>query len=392
MSSEVDGKLRTLCVIDTVGRGGGAEQLVADLIPAMHKQGHKIDVLALFDWPDDLGEALEAQGIVVHRLHIGTNRSLPAGILAFRKILKTAKYNQFWGHLFAGNMFARLGQFLTPASSCAITLHSGGFAQSDNGGLKQQIEKLAHKLVLGRADKIVAVSGAVKDDFTRSCSWQKIEIIHNGVDVAQLNRLADARVIDKIRQDFNYGPNEFLITTVGRYVAIKGYVYLIEAAELLRDRFDLQPKFAFFGVGNEMDAIQQLICEKNLTEQISVNGVIDHGSLLPLLKASDLFVLPSLRETFGIAAAEAMAIGTPTILTKVGGFLELVGNTQAAKMVEAASGPALARAIANLITDPNERIRLGKLARKRIANNFDISVCATSWRELLSKAHTGRRA
>ena len=73
-----------------------------------------------------------------------------------------------------------------------------------------------------------------------------------------------------------------------------------------------------------------------------------HGQLFPLIQSADAVVIPSLREPFGIAAAEAMLLGVPVVLTRVDGFLELVGDSEGAVMVSPNDPRGLAEAIWSL--------------------------------------------
>jgi glycosyltransferase involved in cell wall biosynthesis len=74
-----------------------------------------------------------------------------------------------------------------------------------------------------------------------------------------------------------------------------------------------------------------------------------------------------------------MSVGAPTVFTKIDGFLELVGDSEASLLVPPNDPVALASALWTLKEDTALRRELGERARRHIFDNFDISVCASNW-------------
>ena len=99
-------------------------------------------------------------------------------------------------------------------------------------------------------------------------------------------------------------------------------------------------------------------------------------------RQADAVVLPSLIEPFGIAAAEAMALGTPTVLTDIDGFKELVGDSNSALKVPVNDSSSLAEALWQLRSNPELSKTVSMEGKKRIQEKFDISKLATDWRDL----------
>ena len=100
------------------------------------------------------------------------------------------------------------------------------------------------------------------------------------------------------------------------------------------------------------------------------------GELRDLYRTSDVFVLPSRSETFGIAAIEAGAAGLPVVLSAVGGLRELVIDGVTGFSVKPGNGDELAGALRRLVADADLRRTLGGAARRRVEQHFDARVNA----------------
>jgi glycosyltransferase involved in cell wall biosynthesis len=102
-----------------------------------------------------------------------------------------------------------------------------------------------------------------------------------------------------------------------------------------------------------------------LTDRVELRGECSPSQLQAILHASDLFVLPSAFEGYGMAVAEALAQGVPVIATRTGAAAELVGD--AGLLVEPDDASGLERALRSLLADPREREARATAARRRAA-------------------------
>ena len=161
---------------------------------------------------------------------------------------------------------------------------------------------------------------------------------------------------DKIQQT----PDIRNLFSAGRLHADKGYNHLIEAMHhLSASGHDLQLIIA--GDGPEMKNLVRQRDSLDLHNNVHFIGAADN--VIALMKSSDMFVLPSIAEQFGIALLEAMACGLPVVATKTNGPLEIFDNSTAI-LVDKNSSTALSEGIESAIQNPQTSFQRASNALK----------------------------
>jgi glycosyltransferase involved in cell wall biosynthesis len=391
-----EGALRGLCIVETIGLGGGAERLVVSLAPALRERGVTIEVVELFGWDRDIGFELERNGFTVHRLNLQHRWAMHEALPALRRLIRSRQPDFLWGHLFFGNLYGMVGRLLTrPAVPCVITLHNAHRIEEPPPGLRSRANLFAER-VLGQlvAEKRVAVSHAVADAYARNFGWTGMDVAQDGVPVKELlrhaNRGQEARM--KTRARLGVADSEFVITVPSRFVPVKGHAYLLRALKILRDRRGTRPRLLAPGEGPTLPDLRREARELGLDDQVIFLPLLPQEELFELFSASDAVVLPSLSEAFGIAAAEAMVFGKPLILSQVPGLMELAGTPPCAAVAPPGDPEGLANAIHAIVSDPARASELALAGRKRVAALFDISVCADRWVAIFRSTSRPRRA
>ena len=120
-------------------------------------------------------------------------------------------------------------------------------------------------------------------------------------------------------------------------------------------------------------------------------GIRARRDLARLLAAADVFVSPSLMETYGLTLVEAMACGTPVIAFRVGGIPEAAPDGQGAILCTGEDGPALIEAITKLRNSPQLRDRLGTLAHETAHNRNAASSFANAFAQLYRECVSSRK-
>lgn len=111
---------------------------------------------------------------------------------------------------------------------------------------------------------------------------------------------------------------------------------------------------------------------EDIKNKVHLVGVVDNVELKKYYKSCDLFVAPSLHETFGYVYLEAMSYGKPVIGCKVGGVPEVIKDGEVGILVEPSNSKALAEAIKKAVRDYSKIIQMGTTAREYVKNNFSL--------------------
>jgi glycosyltransferase involved in cell wall biosynthesis len=145
------------------------------------------------------------------------------------------------------------------------------------------------------------------------------------------------------------------ILSLGRLVRTKGLDYLLEAM------VDVPNKLVICGRGPDSSRIQRLAVKYGIEDRVDIRGWVSEDEKNRLMSTCKFFVMPSIFESYGIAAVELMSYGRPIICTNVNGLPDTVGD--AGIIVEPKDPEGLAEAMRSLMSDRQMRETLGKNAR-----------------------------
>lgn len=188
-----------------------------------------------------------------------------------------------------------------------------------------------------------------------------IRTIHNGV---------WAREVEAVR--VAEGP---VVGSVGRIAIEKGFEYLIEALPHLPE-----VTCVVVGAGTHGDALRALAERRGVSERLVLTGWVRDSR--EYLAGFDVFVLPSLTESFPLTTLEAMQVGVPVVATDVGGVPEQIRDGVTGLLVGTRDPEALAGAVRRLLDDAALRARLTDEGRALTAGPLAGETMARAWREL----------
>jgi glycosyltransferase involved in cell wall biosynthesis len=215
------------------------------------------------------------------------------------------------------------------------------------------------------ADGVAVAAGAVaihnfgRLEHPRIPTW----VVHAPVDVRRFD--------PAVRRSGNGGP---VIGNIGNVNPVKGHRYLIEAAKVVVREYP-DTRFQILGAVLEnrrslYEALQNEVRRAGLEQNVAFLGGSE--DVPGFLGGLDVYVSSSLAEACPMAVLEAMAAQLPIVATDVGGTRELVPDGVAGRLSPRADGPALGRAIVELLNDRPLADRLAAEARKRAETLFDL--------------------
>jgi len=210
----------------------------------------------------------------------------------------------------------------------------------------------------------------------------KIRVVPNGVD---LSRYRPAAQVQGDRQRFASN-QEQIIFFVGRLVREKGVDILLESIPKVL-YYNPQAKFIIAGRGPAEDYLRVRAKELGVYNRIYFTGYIDAATRDFLYREAAVAVFPSLYEPFGMVALEAMAAGTPVVVTDVGGLAEIVEHEKNGLKCYPDNPGSLADNILRLLGEPNLARRLAATAQVDLRNLYTWEEIAGRTRDVYSEVY-----
>jgi glycosyltransferase involved in cell wall biosynthesis len=165
------------------------------------------------------------------------------------------------------------------------------------------------------ADRIIAVSNLTRRTVIEKYGIHpnKVVTIYNAVESLSENE----------KESLKNGLSGKIVSFIGRITQQKGPEYFVEAAQLILQKMD-DVRFVMAGSGNRMDGIIEQVARSGLSDRFHFTGFLSVDEVNWLLKISNVFVMPSVSEPFGIAPLEAMRFSVPVIISRQSGVSEIL--------------------------------------------------------------------
>lgn len=203
-----------------------------------------------------------------------------------------------------------------------------------------------------KANSVIAVSHFTST--TIHLNYQipenKIQVVHNGIDHNLIPKFEDLKLEEKYTKNVHH-----TVLFLGRITAQKGPEHFINAAALVLQKMP-QTKFIMAGLGDLLDAMKIKTKQSGIDNNFSFPGFLERKDVHSMYEKSNLLVMPSVSEPFGITALEAMSFGLPVIIAKNSGVCEKIKNCI---QVNPADSGEIASNIVRLLKDKNLQIQTG---------------------------------
>ena len=369
---------------------GGMNVYVRDLAQELGRRGYQVDVFTRSQ-DDCVPRVMHDLGPNARVIHIpaGPEKPIPVaevenyldefaeGVIAFARgwgLSYGLIHSHYWlsglvaerlkrrwgGHIPIVQMFHTLGHMKNEIATTEAERVSPSRLDGES------------RIVRRVADALVAATPAEEEQLVRlyGADPAKISVIPPGVDFGRFHPIPQFEAKTRIGLD----PAKQNILLAGRIEPLKGIDTLLEAVALVEECcHDLLKHVTVTIVGGdpwaddldvEMARLQALRETLGITQFVTFVGSKDQMLLPNYYAASEMVVMPSHYESFGLVALEAMAMGTPVIASEVGGLAHLVRDGQTGFHVPARDARALSRKIYELLTDEPLRQQMGRRARE----------------------------
>lgn len=343
---------------------GGMEMITLIFIRKLIERKYHVELLCA----EESRMQIEANnlGIIIHPVK-ASGYFHPFTILKIASLIKNNNYDVV--HTQASKDLWLLVPALKMASSqipLFLTKQMGSFI------IKKDF---LHKFLYQRVTIAFAISTIIKNNLieTTPLPADKIRLLYNAVDVKKFDPASADR--NKIRKEFNVSDEEILIGMIARFSPGKGHEEFLQSAKKLSSKFK-NLKFIIVGEASRgEDEYADSI--KSLAENLKLKNIIFAGfrSDTPdILSAFDIFIFPSHAEAFGIALIEAMAMEKASVCANADGVLDIAVDGNTNLLFQNKNADDLSDKTELLINDANKRLQMGKAARQRVIEKFDIEI------------------
>jgi N-acetyl-alpha-D-glucosaminyl L-malate synthase BshA len=215
-----------------------------------------------------------------------------------------------------------------------------------------------------RSDAVTAVSESLRASTALELGVKAdIRVIPNFLDCDVYKRVDAAHLRRRFLSDH---PHARLVVHISNFRPVKRIDAVIEVFDRIQQR--VPARLLLVGDGPELATAHRMARQRNIANLVHAVGAQEE--VIPLLSASDLFLLPSAQESFGLAALEAMACEVPVVASCVGGLPEVIVDGVSGVLHPLDAHEAMAASAIALLADPERHRAMGRAARQRVLDRF----------------------
>ena len=359
-----------------IGDAGGMNIYVLESAQRMAAMGVGVDIFTRRTDPDAPDIVEISPGVRVRHFDCGhgtlTKEQLPIHISGlsqeFLRIMRTENYDVIHSHYWLS------GKVAMPAAKeleipLVHTMHTMARVKNLNLAEGESPEPMIR--VQGETQVVAAASALIANTDAEAASLvslydacpDTVHVVTPGVD---LFTFTPGQSRSAARESLGLSPDSLILSFVGRIQPHKGPEVLIRAtSELVKHSPQLRPRLIVNIIGGASGANTEEVDRlKDCTQWLGIDDVVrfappvSRAELPQWYRASDLVVVPSYSESFGLVALEAQACGTPVVATAVGGLRTAVADGISGVLVDGHDPKAWSSVIARLLQEPQRRVLL----------------------------------
>ncbi|GAB2556875.1 glycosyltransferase [Spirosoma areae] len=370
--------MRILNICAYTWQAGGPPKIIFDHTQVVLRYGHQVDILSPispgekpYPVPDGARLILCQRTPVISRFFREFSRELYRYLHQHIHEYDVIHCHGLWH-------FGTLSPFMLDRTVAkVITIHGvlDRWVYAHNNWKKQVMDKLAQKAFLRRADLIQINNTDEQQDVLRYLghSHPNVVLIPNGVKMSDFAQLPPRGTF---RQKFNLPTDKKLVLFMSRLNAKKGLDLLLPGFQAYVQTHP-DTVLALAGPDDGYEATtRQFIGQHNLSDSIHMVGMLTGDDKKAALTDADLFTLPSYSEGFSMAVLEAMAAGTPVLVSDRVGFGEAIRRQEAGGLLDSLTPESVRVGLEKLLGDERLRQRIARNATAMLKQHYDIDIVA----------------
>ncbi|TRO66443.1 N-acetyl-alpha-D-glucosaminyl L-malate synthase BshA [Christiangramia sabulilitoris] len=277
-------------------------------------------------------------------------------------------------HAYAGYMAKKMLEEEGVSIPMVTTLHGTDITLVGN----HPFYKPAVTFSINNSDFVTSVSNSLREDTLKSFEVRKnIEVIPNFIDVTKFQK----KTFTDCQRELMAHSDEKIITHVSNFRKVK------RIEDVIRIFFEIQKKvkarLMMVGEGPERELAEKLVRKLEIRDRVLFLG--QSNEIDKILCFSDLFLLPSETESFGLAALEAMVQSVPVISSNTGGLPEVNIHAFSGFLHDVGDVESMSKSAISILEDPEKLVQFKKQAGEA-AQKFDINNIVPMYEELYQKA------
>lgn len=353
---------------------GGLARHVQALSEGLARRNQQIHVIT--NKPSDLPDYEIENNVHIHR--VAPLNELDSDFLSWmggfnlaviEEVIRIARHIEFDAVHTHDWMTGAAGEFISRELDIPLiaTIHGTEFGR--NNGIFSDIQQFIFKKeeeLCRFADEVIVCSDFMETEVSQlfHVPREEITVILNGASLEQSD-YPDFEETDL----YPFLKGRRVVFSMGRIVREKGFETLVAAAELLKN---LQPDACFVIAGNGplLETYREKVRELGLENTVYFIGFVIDEIRERLLKRADVAVFASHYEPFGLAAAEALAAGVPTVLAKTGGMQDLIEDFKTGFFIQSGNEKSLASIINWILENKSLAEEIARAGRKSVVEKF----------------------
>jgi glycosyltransferase involved in cell wall biosynthesis len=350
----------------------GSEKYFLELIPELEKRGIETEFVCVYNVTDKektipFIKAYKRLNLKIHVLEVSSDKAMWITLKFIRNIVKQNKFDLVHSHLIHADFWMstlkRLGSV-----KCPIVSTKHGYDEqfiSKYGFDGEKIIKNKYYKICKFSEKKIhnsyTVSNGLRKLFidAKICKSEKLRTIHHGFDLPN--------VIGKIDNKYKYSTNQMVL--LGRIIPFKGHMLALKAINEVKKQIP-DFKLLIIGHGDEalISSLKNYILKKQLTNNVEFLGY--KPNIYDYLVNSDIMLVPSIAEGFGLVFLEAMNAQLPIIGFDVPATNEIVKHNQTGLLVAPFNTSQMAKEIVELFNNKPLQKKLSNGAKDRLLSYF----------------------